>query len=179
MMSDSCPNVFWKPEIKDFMLVYVDDFKIVAMKGDHNKLWDELKQVIDMGEEEEEHRFLGCHYSSFECKAGEVEDILKQHPSYHQRLHFTKEDCNDEVPIWTIDRDRIVKGKMYDMTDFVDQCVDTFCALGNIVKSSIKPAKTPFIDEPKGPKDWVVSVEKDSESEDKSEHRNRALDDLG
>ena len=41
------------------MLVYVDDFKLVAQKGDHNELWKELKQVIDMGEEEEEHRFFG------------------------------------------------------------------------------------------------------------------------
>ena len=46
------------------MLVYVDDFKMVAQKGDHDALWKELKEVIDMGEEEEEHRFLGCHYSS-------------------------------------------------------------------------------------------------------------------
>ena len=95
-----------------------------------------------MGEEEEEHRFLGCHYSSFECKAGVVEDLLKQHPSYHRRPHLTKEDCNGEVPHWTIDRERIVKGKMYDMSDFVDQCVDTFWALGNIHKSSIRPVKT-------------------------------------
>ena len=65
LMSESWPNVFWKPEIKAFMLVYVDDFKIVARKGDHDRLWNELKQVIDMGEEEEEQRFLGCHYSSF------------------------------------------------------------------------------------------------------------------
>lgn len=48
LMSDSWPNVFWKPEIKAFLLVYVDDFKLVARKGDHNELWKELKQVIDM-----------------------------------------------------------------------------------------------------------------------------------
>ena len=115
--------------------------------------WKELKQVIDMGEEDEEHRFLGCHYSSFESKAGVMEDLLKQHPSYHQRPHLTKEDCNGEVPNWTVDRERTVKGKMYDMTDFVDQCVDTFCALGNIDKSRLKPAKTPFIDESKDPRE--------------------------
>ena len=86
--------MFWKPEIKVFLLVYVDDFKLIARKGDHNELWKELKQVIDMGAEEEEHRFLGCHYSFFECKVGVVEDLLKQHLSYHQRPHLTKEDCN-------------------------------------------------------------------------------------
>ena len=104
------PNVFWKPEIKAFMLVYVDDFKMVAQKGDHDALWKELKEFIDMGEEEK-HRILGCHYSSFECKAGVVEDLLKQHPSYHQRPHRTKEDCNGELPNWIIDLEKVVKGK--------------------------------------------------------------------
>ena len=132
---------------------------------------ERIKQVIDIGEEEE-HRFLGCHYSSFERKAGVVEDLLKQHPSYHQRPHLTKEDCNGELPKRTVDRERIVKGKMYDMTDFADQCVDTFCALGNIEKSSITPVKTPFIDESTDPREWVVEVEKDSETEDASVNRN-------
>ena len=44
LMSDPWPNVFWKPEIKAFMLVYVDDFKLIAQKGDHNELWNELNQ---------------------------------------------------------------------------------------------------------------------------------------
>ena len=72
------------------------------------------------------------------------------------------------MPNWTVDRERIVKGKMYDVTDFVDQCVDTFCALGNIDKSSLKPARTPFIDESKDPREWVIEVERDSEAEDTS-----------
>ena len=108
----------------------VDDFKIVARFEDHDIVWNEVKAVIDIGTEDDEHRFLGCKYSTFECKAGEVEELLKQHPSYHQRPHLTKEDCNGDVPNWMVDRNRTVRGKMYDISDFVDQCVDTFCALG-------------------------------------------------
>ena len=43
------------------MLVYVDDFKVVAKAGDHDKLWNDLKGVVDMGTEEEEHRFLSVN----------------------------------------------------------------------------------------------------------------------
>ena len=43
IMSDSWPNVFWKPKIKAFMLVYVDDFKLVVWKGDQDELWKKTK----------------------------------------------------------------------------------------------------------------------------------------
>lgn len=53
LVSDSWPNVVWKPKINALMLVYVDDFKVVAKAGCHDKLWNELKGVIDMCTEEE------------------------------------------------------------------------------------------------------------------------------
>ena len=81
-----------------FLLVYVDDFKLVAPKGLHKELWIKLKGVVDMGEEEPEVRFLGCKYASFTCTASCVQDILVQHPAYHKRPHLTKEDCNGEFP---------------------------------------------------------------------------------
>ena len=122
---------------------------------------------------------MGCKYFTFECKAGEVEELLKQHPSYRQRPHLTKEDCNGDVPNWMVDRNRTVRGKMYDMSDFVDQSVDISCAMGKIDKDSLKPAETPFTDESNDPRDCVISVEKDSKTEDDSENRKQALEDLG
>ena len=122
---------------------------------------------------------MGCKCSNFSCKASEVTDILKQHPSYHQRPHLTKEDCYGDFPKWSIDPNKIVKGKTHDMQDFVEQCVDTFCIFGNISKDSLEMVKTPFIDESKDPKDWEIILEKDCENEDDSLNRNRELDRLG
>ena len=104
-----------------FLLVYVDDFKLVARAEHQKELWRRLKAVIDMGEEEPESRFLGCKYASFSCTAANVQDILVQHPVYHKRPHLTKEDCNGHFPDWVIDPKRVVKGKTYDMQDFVEQ----------------------------------------------------------
>lgn len=124
----------------------------MAKSTDHDMQWEELKSFIDMGEEEPESRFLGCNYTNFTCTAAQVEDILKQHPSHHRRPRLTKEDCNGELRTWTVNRETKVKGKVYDMKDFVDQCVDAFCELGPVPKSSLKRVKTLFFDESKDPR---------------------------
>ena len=94
-MSDSWPNVFWQPKIMAFMLVYVDDLKLVAKKGDHKVLWLKLKSVIDMGEEEPEARFLGCRYTFLFVQSvtgvGHLEAtsyVPSTTPSYEGRLQW-------------------------------------------------------------------------------------------
>lgn len=129
-----------------------------------------------MGEEEPEASFLGCKCTDFTtCSAFQVQDILLQHPAYHRRPHLTKEDCNCELPEWIVDPKTIVEGKAYEMEDFVDSCVDTFCELAKVPKSSLKKAVTPFIDDPKDPKDWEIQLGKDCERTDESPNRNRAF----
>ena len=74
-----------------------------------------------------------------------------QHPTKHLRPHLTKEDCNGFIPDWTIDENKIIRGNIYDMTDFVDQRVDKYCELPRIDKRRLPKAHTPFSDESNDP----------------------------
>ena len=106
----------------------------------------ELKAVTNIEEETAGERILGCRYTNFTCAAGAVQDLLLQHPLYHRRPHIAKEDCNGENPDWIMDPKRIIRGKTYDMEDFVEQCTDSFCELGLIDRVSLKKVPTPFLD---------------------------------
>ena len=46
-----------------FMLIYVDDIKLVAKSWLHKNSWSKWSAVIDMGEEEAEGSILGCKYT--------------------------------------------------------------------------------------------------------------------
>ena len=46
-LSESWPNVFRQPKIKAFLLIYVDDFKLVAKSKHQKGLWEKSKGVID------------------------------------------------------------------------------------------------------------------------------------
>ncbi len=54
------------------LIVYVDDFKLAAKKGDHDEHWKAIRKVIDMDQETVDGRFLGLfartfHYQGQEC----------------------------------------------------------------------------------------------------------------
>ena len=53
---------------------------------------------------------------------------------------------------------------MYDMQDFADECVKTFCALSGFHRDKLRPAWTPFIDESKDP--VQVLADEDAEGTD-------------
>ena len=67
------------------LLVYVDDFKLASGREHHDELWKGLRSVIDMGEESEGARFLGCDHETFEARAKDVEFILRQLPEFVER----------------------------------------------------------------------------------------------
>ena len=42
----------------------------------------------------------------------------------------------------------------YNMEHFLDSCVDKYCDLAGVSRSSLKHASTPFIDEAQADKEW-------------------------
>ena len=96
--------------------------------------------------------------------------MLEWHPSYHKHPHLTKEDINGELPEWTIDPARKVRGNVYDMQSFVDSCVDNYCGLGKIPEAKLRKVETPFIDESKDPSGFEIMVPVDAEHQDESEN---------
>ena len=51
------------------------------------------------------------------------------------------------MPQWCVDPSRTVRGKIYNMEPFVDQCIENFCTLAVVDRSKLKKFQTPFIDE--------------------------------
>ena len=131
-----------------------------------------------MDEEEIEKRVLAFRYTNFTTTAANVQDFLRLHPSYRKHPRH-KEYCNDDLPDWIIDIKRIVRGKNYDVDDFVEQCVHSFCNVANVPIVSLKRAPTPFIDDSKDPKDWNIFLPRDAECEDQSPRRQKCLEQLG
>ena len=68
-----------------FLIVYVDDFKIAAKNADQDMLWKAVRAVIDMGEESEDGRFLGCDHQTFESTSEEVMELLQLRPLFYSR----------------------------------------------------------------------------------------------
>ena len=79
------PSVFWHPKKKALLVVYVDDSALAGHAKDQDALWKSIKSVIQMGDEVEYGRFLGCNLVPFEGTAADVASILQCSPEYYQR----------------------------------------------------------------------------------------------
>ena len=77
--------MFWHNEKKALLVIYVDDFKLAAKACDHDKLWTDIRNVIDMDKESEDGPFLGCDHQTFEGKAKDMMDILQLRPQFYSR----------------------------------------------------------------------------------------------
>ena len=67
------------------LLVYVNEIKLAARREHHDELWKELRSVIEMDEENEDARFLGCDHETFEARARDVEFLLRLRPDFVKR----------------------------------------------------------------------------------------------
>ncbi len=64
------------------LLVFVDDLKPSPRRERQDELWKALRSFIDMDEESEGARFLGCDHETFEARANDVEFRLRQKPGF-------------------------------------------------------------------------------------------------
>ena len=56
-IAEEWKRLYWHPQKRAVLLVYVDDFKLAARREHHDELWKALRSVIDMDEENEDARF--------------------------------------------------------------------------------------------------------------------------
>ncbi len=84
-LAEEWQGVYWHEAKRAMLIVYVDDFKLAALKKDHDGLWTSIRSVIDMDPEALDGRFLGCSHERFTTTARNVIPILDNHPSYHPR----------------------------------------------------------------------------------------------
>lgn len=149
-------SVFYHPDTKSMLLIYVDDFKLAAPKQHQKRLWDDLRKHIEMEAPTTDLKFLGCNQQHFTAKVNVVAPLLEQDPMYHPRLKArpnAKGDANpnDAAPAGTVpfmyDRDRTVTGHLTNMQSFFEACITRFCDLTGTDPDKARPADTPFPDE--------------------------------
>ncbi len=64
-LHENWPKVFWREDIRAMLIVYVDDFKIDARVEHHDQLWADIGNILNIGPESAEERFLGCEHERF------------------------------------------------------------------------------------------------------------------
>ena len=62
MHPECWPSMFWHPELKLLLGVYVDDFKMAGAKENMDKGWELISRNIDMDKPEDAGRYLGCDH---------------------------------------------------------------------------------------------------------------------
>lgn len=154
------PGVFWHPEAKACLCVYVDDFKMSSPKSWTERLWKALHSKIRLDPHKKPDRFLGCYLEEFECKIKDLEEILGHRPEYWPR---DSEDKTKKLPFAPKDPNKIVRGYVYNLQKCFESAVDKYCALAGITKALLRKVSTPFIDDALGP----TGYEEDPGTQDK------------
>ena len=62
---ESWPSCYFHKELRLFMMIYVDDFKLSGPAANLAKGWELIKDAVDMGDPEPAGLFLGCTHERF------------------------------------------------------------------------------------------------------------------
>jgi len=142
-------SVYWHPECRALLVIYVDDFKMASKVADTAKLWAELQKRIKLDPPTDPDRFLGCYLEEFTAASEDVKFILKNHPSLHPRGQDKPNDLELKEP------SRLVRRFKYNMQKYLESAVEKYCAVGDLERNKLKKVATPFVDEAQEPQGCV------------------------
>ena len=144
-------SVFRHPALDLLLVIYVDDFKLAGPKINLAQGWKLIGSKIKMELPQPIGRFLGCQQSI---------GLTKMTQWYNPRYAWTKVNPPKKVapiifsefevnpPKQTTQVD--VQIMKYDMSSFLEQCVERYVELaGDKIVDKIKRVTTPFLDESK------------------------------
>ena len=119
--------------------VYVDDFKMAGRTGTLEKAWDAIRGAgIHLDEPVPFTHYLGCNQHKPKITKAEAEmrltNIANQLPG-----------CNADVQVSKHEVKHDIKGIVYDMQGFLNQCVDRYCEFAKISKDAQKRVPTPCL----------------------------------
>ena len=132
-----CLFAHW--DLQCMLSVYVDDFKMAGAIQNLKKAWDAIRKTgINIDDPTLFAHYLGCSQHTTKISATEVakrlaniSDLLPEQPSPQQ----------------TDTTSPGIKSIVYDMEGFIHQCVDRYCELAKVDKSSLKSVPTPNLDD--------------------------------
>ena len=135
------------------LIVYVDDFKLAGPKANLAKGWQLIGSKIKMEPAQPVGRFLGCE---------QIVGSMYMRKWTNPRYEWMKTSpCKKEPPIiFSADEARLMNDTSqpnvpvtvmrYEMSDFLDQCVQRYVELaGDKIIGKLKHVTTPFLDESK------------------------------
>ena len=114
---DSC---YVQPNLKLFLIVYVDDFKLSGPKASVEEGWKLISSGIEMDPPTASGKYLGCGH-------------IRMDPARPLEEQFESE----------IGKSHGGCALVYDMESFMDAAVVTFCELTGKTRSELKRAPTP------------------------------------
>jgi hypothetical protein len=139
------------------LVIYVDDFNLSAPVKAHDRLWADLMKRLNLEKPSAPDRFLGCYTRAFNCKAKDLEMILKNKPELYQRGKSKAEE-GDPLPLSSLKEyraDTPVRGYMHNMEEYLTKNVERYLK-DTGTKGALKRVDTPFVDEAREPMGCTV-----------------------
>ena len=134
-------STFIHKHSRAILVLYADDFRMAGDAKLMPALWKAIRKRITLSEPTPSEKFLGC-----DCK---------------QFTHVFPAGGNPwqnpaEIPKGT----KMITAQCmeYDMQPFLEQCVESYCTLAGVQRSSLKNVPTPFIDEAKADRDCEAAI---------------------
>ncbi|MDP7499719.1 MAG: reverse transcriptase domain-containing protein, partial [SAR324 cluster bacterium] len=84
------PGCYWHEDLKAFLIVYVDDFKVSAPEGNLKKVWARIQKHIEVDDIGPPGNFLGCNHRRF------IIDDPKL-PKGNQKIRVMEWDMQDQI----------------------------------------------------------------------------------
>ena len=132
-------SVFWHKKLKTLLVVYVDDFKMAGPTKSLPEAWRLLREGIKTEDPAPLSKYLGCEHRFVELHIEEgrnpLEALSASPPVSGGPSHPSK-----RLPTSTV---RVIY-LVYDMSGFLQQCVERYLELSNRTRASLRRVNTPF-----------------------------------
>jgi len=130
----SWPGIFTHTRLRVLLTVYVDDFKLAGITQDVKEAWKLIGSVISIEAPTPLGRYLGCMHAEIKHQLRIPEEVIGL------GLPGIVNGNRPSLP-------KTVRAIKYDMSNFLDQCVDLYLKVTGSQRSSLSAAPTPFLDE--------------------------------
>ena len=145
-------------DLKLVLAVYVDDFKLSGLANNIPKGWDLIRTKIRLDPPTKCGEYLGCGQESFMQRREDVRRVLDgifppalgPDPGLGQGVQRATAcgvpAAGGEMPSSAYGTNA-ANGTRYLMKGSLEQCIDKYCELADVKRDTLRPVKTPSLDE--------------------------------
>ncbi len=138
-----------------FLSIYVDDFKMAGKAENIGPMWKKIGALIDLDPPVPLHgtTYLGCTQYETEPRP---EDLIWCRKMHHDLIHAVTsnatplESATGLAALTDVDLANC-RTYFHETTGHSKLCVDKYCEVAQVERSSLKPADTPCLDDHQTP----------------------------